>query len=180
MKPHGFGAKGVIDIEFIMAAFLFLGSLSFTMLAIGREFLSFREAAISENYNMEVKNILQLMMFDEGEPADWDAGEIADVKRLGLSSGEKFILDLEKINRLQSLCSRTNPDYEKNYNKVKSLLGVKGDIILDINDVGGAPFLSCRPGVETLSSPKFSSEGYGVVIAGGNKNIVRLSVTVIA
>ncbi len=161
--------KGVVNIEFIMAAFLFLGSISFVMLSIGREFFSFREASVADNYMQENENMLQMLMFDRGYPENWNAG---DVKRLGLSSGEKFILDKNKIDILEGLC-------DSSYEKVKDLLGVMENVIISIKGLDGALYLDCKPAVEALTSTKLLSEGYAVVIIGNDRRIVTVGITTV-
>lgn len=165
-------SKGIVQIEFIMAVFVFLGSISFTTLAIGREFFSIREASISDTSKLRDAAISQILMFDKGFPDGWDALPIENVRRLGLSSDSKFVLNLNKVNRLQTLCNRANPDYSKNYNKIKELLGITGDIILVVEATDGTQFLNCRPAVETLQRPEFPVVAYAVIFQGSNAKIV--------
>lgn len=174
--------KGVIDIEFIIAVFVFLGSISFTTLVIGREFFSIREASVTEAVKLRVNGISQLLLFDRGEPADWET--IADdttlrstIKRLGLASGSIFVMDSNKINRLRSFCDTANPSYNDNYNKIRDLLGVQGDIVLDLTDTEGAQILRCGPSLQSLTRPKLPAEAHAVI--NSNKKIVRFTATLV-
>lgn len=151
--------KGVVDIEFIMAVFVLLGSISFTTLTIGREFFSIREASLSETYKQNSIAIYQMLVFDKGTPEDWwDNVPLSSIKKLGFSSADKLVLDSGKVGRLHTICSTTG-----GYNKVKDILGVQGDIILSIKTLDGMAIMSCKPTLETLSGQKFPAEGYAVI-----------------
>ena len=164
--------KGIVNIEFIMAVFIFLSSISFTTLSIARDFFSIREASFSDTIKLQVTATSQLLLFDRGFPENWETGPVTDVKRLGLSSGNKFILDLNKINALQTFCT-------SNYAKIKDLLNVQGDIILNIKAIDGTQFLDCKPSVESLLRPKFPSEAYAVIVQGNRKQIVKFTTTLV-
>jgi hypothetical protein len=170
--------KAVVDIEYIMAVFVFLASITFITLSISREFLAIREASFSETVKMESFTILELLLFDKGEPEDWHTAPLSNVKRLGLSSGRKFVLDETKLIKLDSDCDVSNPEYELNYAKIKELLGIEADIVLNIQSLDGSEVWDCSPAVESLLRPKFYSHGYGV-IQGSNKIVSLVSALVI-
>lgn len=155
-----------------MAVFIFLGTISFTTLSITRGFFSIREASFSDTSKLQVTATSQLLLFDMGFPGNWETGPITNVKRLGLSSDNKFILDLNKINTMQTFCT-------SNYAKIKDLLGVQGDIILNIKAIDGTQFLDCKPSVESLLRPKFPSEAYAVIVQGDRKHIVKFTTTLV-
>lgn len=163
-------AKGVVDIEFIMAVVVFLGSISFVTLTISREFFSVREAALSETMKLRSNAILQLLLFDRGFPENWESGPIVSVRKLGLSSGNRSIIETNKVSTLNTFCSSA-------YEKVKDILGVKEDIILTIKTLDGSELLNCKPAVETLLRPKFPSEGYAVM--RNTKKIVKFTVMLV-
>ena len=151
--------KGVVNVEFILAVFVFLGTLSFITLTIGRDAIFLRESSFYGNLKTNSIHVSNILIFDKGFPEDWETGPITSIKRLGLSAGEKQSLSKQKIDRLHELCRKIkpdgtpNPDYKTNYEKIKDILSQKGEINLTIKTAG--TILDCSPAVETLLRPKF-------------------------
>ncbi|MBI2076704.1 MAG: hypothetical protein HYT72_05655 [Candidatus Aenigmarchaeota archaeon] len=170
--------KGVVNIEFILSVVVFLGTLSFITLTIGRDSAFLRESSLYDSLKANTIQISNLLAFDKGFPENWETGAITAVRRLGLSSGEKYVLSRQKIDRLQDFCKKSNPDYKKNYEKIKELLGLRGDINLTIATPDGT-LLDCSPAVETLLKPKFSIGRIITVLGATEKKIGEFNITII-
>lgn len=165
--------KGIASIEFILAVFVFLGSITFTTLATGREFFTVREMAATDTIKIRGLQITQLLLFDRGWPQNWEIGPPDNVKRLGLSAGGMLILDNAKLDALNGFCTTFT-----NYNKIRDLLGTETDIIIDARTLDGLQSWHCGPSVETQTRPKFPTEGYAVL--NTNKKIVKFTVILVA
>jgi hypothetical protein len=163
--------KGVLDIEFVLSIFLFLGSISFITILIGRESLALQNSLISENLKSESYQISEILMFDKGSPANWgDPGvTINDIKRLGIFSSD-YVLNSTKLAKLQSLCI-------SDYNSVNEII-TDLNINITVKNIDGTVIYRCEPQIETLRRPKFITQRVGTLDSTGE--IVRLSVTLIA
>lgn len=159
--------KGVLDIEFVLSVFLFLGTVSFITILIGRESVSLQNSAITDNMKSESYQISQLLMFNEGNPKTWESAAKSDIKRIGLSSGQDYVLNEAKLAKLQQLCAG-------DYNFVSGML-TTFNINITVKDDGGEVLYKCMPSFETLRRPKFITERTALL----NNDAVKLEVTVI-
>ncbi len=159
--------KGVLDIEFVLSVFLFLGTISFVTVLIGRESVALQNSAISDNMKSESYQISQILMFDKGSPADWENGPKENIKRVGLSSGENYFLDADKLAMMDALCS-------SDYNFVSGML-TKFHVNIAIKSTNGNVLYNCEPSFETAKRPKFVTERKALL----NNEVVEITVTLI-
>lgn len=159
--------KGILDIEFVLSVFLFLGTISFVTVLIGRESVALQNSAITDNMKSESYQISQILMFDRGSPADWENGAKENIKRIGLSSGEDYSLDADKLNRIDELCG-------SDYNFVNGML-TKFHVNMTIKGTNGEVLYSCGPSFETAKRPKFVTERKALL----SNEVVEMTVTLI-
>lgn len=161
--------KGFLEIEFIISSMVFLSVLVFIMLSISREMPSLEEEAAINSIRANGYVISQLLLFDKGEPQNWgDAG--IDVKRIGLSSGEPYVLGMNKINKLEGFCSSAD-----GYQKLKDMFnGNEVNITIRYAD-GGDIVKSCVPSIEKSTAVRFVMNRFAVT---GDKKILNVTVTV--
>ena len=176
--------KGVVNIEFILSVVVFLGTLSFITLTIGKDSVFLRESSFYDSLKSNTIQTSNLLVFDRGFPETWETVPITAIRRLGLSSGEKYVLSIQKINKLHEFCRKTNPDgtpnifYKTNYEKIKELLSLKVEVNLTLATQDGT-LLDCTPAIETLSRPKFSIGRIVTVLDGVEKKIANFNITII-
>ncbi|MEM7819570.1 MAG: hypothetical protein QXD48_01955 [Candidatus Aenigmatarchaeota archaeon] len=129
------------------------------------------KTSILEDSKSRAYQISEYLIFSEGEPKNWNK---FNVKALGLSSGDFYILDINKINNLRNLCST-------NYERVKEFLGqdYKTDIIMNMTYIDGSILFSCTPKVKTRLRSESSISRAAVVDISGIKYIVKFNVGVI-
>jgi hypothetical protein len=163
-------AKGVIDIEFILAVVVFLSAITFVSYVIIGNVPALHRESLSEDLRSRAYQVSQLLLFDQGEPADWDTNPLS-VQRLGLSTGEAYTISSAKITALATVCG--------DYNNLKSLLSqdFTKDVKISVVDAAGTSLLDCGPAVNTTIIPEFPVVRYAVLQDG--TTIVRLLVSVI-
>lgn len=158
--------KSQVNIEFIISFLVFLVSLSFIILSIVNNYPIFRKEAIKTILISKSFQISHLLIFDTGYPRDWDSG---NVKVIGLSSGQPYLLSSDKIAELN--CNETE------YEKLKKILGLGSkDFIINITLLNGTVLATCHPKVISLSRPKYWIERTAVV--EDSKEIVKINVVV--
>ncbi len=165
------GKKGFLEIEFIISSMVFLSVLVFIMLSISREMPSLEEAAAINSIRANGYVISQLLLLDKGEPQNWGGAGI-EVKRIGLSSGEPYVLDMNKINKLENLCKS---DFQRikdmfNGNEVNITIRYMENCPADCT-----PVKSCGPSIEKTTTVKFVMSRFAVT---NDKKILNVTVTV--
>ncbi len=162
--------KGVIDIEFILSVFVFLGVVVFVTFVIIGNIPVFHREALNENLRARAYQASQLLVFDEGEPSNWDT---SNVRRIGLqvSTGDAYRISRTKITNLATLCN--------DYDRLRSLLvqDVRHDVRINITGSSGQPLLDCGPPVRATLVPEFPITRYAVLDDGTN-TIVMISVSI--
>jgi hypothetical protein len=160
--------KGVIDIEFILSVVLFFGTITFVSFMIISNVPVFHNEAVNDDIRARAYEISQVLMFDEGYPKDWSA---ANVKTIGLSAGEHYILSEDKIASLNALCS-------SNYTLAKNMLGqgFRNEIKITITDSNGAELLTCLPRSRVSGRPEFVISRFATL---PDKRIVKIDVGVL-
>ena len=157
--------KAVIDIEFILAAFLFVSIIVFITISIIRTMPLMQERSLAENLQSTSYQMSELLL-EKGYPENWHTLAIDSVARIGLESDD-YVLDPNKVSRLSALCT-TPGDYEKLRAKIMNT-----DFIIVIN--GSTEILNCEPPVLSLRRPKFVTERHAIY----NGNIVDVTVVVL-
>jgi hypothetical protein len=131
-------SKGILDIEFILSVFVFVSTVSFVVImAVISNIPLLQQLSVTEDLRSRNYQISEKILFTEGSPSNWDSNTVTSI---GLSTGQMYALDLNKINNLSILCTN-------NYNRVKNLLGLdyENEMILNISYIDGSQILSCRP-----------------------------------
>jgi hypothetical protein len=134
-------SKGIVDIEFMVSIIVFLTVLTYVTFAVINLLPRLHQESFDQDIKSKVFQISELLMFNEGEPADWQTKPLLDdVKRFGFSSGGNYSMDVSKITKFDQYCSA-------NYAKVKDLLGLDytNDILVDIKIVGNGAISQCHP-----------------------------------
>lgn len=161
--------KGVADVEFILSVVIFLTVTTFVTFAIVSKIPNFRSDAYSEDLRDRVYSISELLLFDNGYPADWDQNT---VKRVGLSTGEKYIISNSKATSLNALCGT-----ESGYQKLRSLLSLDNlDVFISVIDSTNRELVRCVPSAVSTVQPKFEITRFGVLDTTGD--IIRVIVSV--
>ena len=156
--------KAVLDIEWILGAFLFLTTISFIILFISNNLTSLQEQSAAGNLRSESYQTSSLLLLDEGYPKNWNA---ADVERIGLSTSRPYILNTTKINNLKTLC-------QNDYQKIRKLFG--NDVIISVDYLDGNNMMNCTPSVISVARPLFVT---GRVAVLDDNKIVKLDVSIL-
>ncbi|MBI4171089.1 MAG: hypothetical protein HY514_05295 [Candidatus Aenigmarchaeota archaeon] len=134
--------KGTLDIEFIISVLVFMTTITIVSISIINNFPKLHQEIFSQDLKAKSFQISELLMFDRGEPTNWDTLPVTSVKRLGLSNGTKYDISPEKVSALQGYCTAGN------YAGVKDLLGLdfRNDVSIEVRDIDlGTVVLDCRP-----------------------------------
>lgn len=161
--------RGILDIEFVLSITLFLSVIVFVSFVITGNIPVFHGESVNEDLRARSYQISQLLMFDQGQPANWNP---SNVQRIGLSTGTAYNLSSTKVSNLASLCSGVS-----GYNNVRSLLSLdtRNDVRISIVDEAGAARVNCSRSRTTIFS-EFPIVRFGVLDTG---QLVRLTVSVI-
>jgi hypothetical protein len=155
--------KGVVNVEFILALLVFVTTLVFITTATLSSIPNIHEQAISEKLKTNIYSVSEIIMFDKGYPENWDS---TTVQKIGLSSGQPYILSIDKINNLSELC-------RNDYQKMLSALNLENyNIIINITRDDGTNILYCKPRAVTMIRPTFYMKRTAVV----ENNIATLEV----
>ncbi|MBS3054230.1 MAG: hypothetical protein J4431_01710 [Candidatus Aenigmarchaeota archaeon] len=136
--------KGMLDIEFILAIAIFIGTASFILLTINSQIPFLEEKSDFNNIIAESYRISDMLAYGSGTHG-WEtliAGRPEDVEMIGLSSGRRFYLSREKLNALHGLC---NPPVAANFVKLESMLASGGGAGIQVTDRSGNALVSCPP-----------------------------------
>ncbi|MBI2578566.1 MAG: hypothetical protein HYW26_02530 [Candidatus Aenigmarchaeota archaeon] len=148
--------KGVVNIEFIISVLVFLGTVFFLIISVANNVPQFHEGSLVSSLRSRSFSMSEALLLDEGAPKNWNSG---NVKRIGLSTPEKYVISMQKINALKGMCS-------DNYNNVRDL--VTGDpnfaVVINITNVEtNEVYVYCAPPVATLVLPQSLVKRYGVL-----------------
>ncbi len=157
--------KAATDIEFILSAFVFLGTVVFVSMSVVRVLPTLQERSLSENLQSTSYQISDLIL-GKGYPENWHTLDIDSVSYIGLESSD-YVLDSAKVSRVAELCS--NPS---DYNKLREKM-MNNDFIIVIN--GSTEILNCEPPILSLLRPRFVTVRHAIY----NGNPVDLSVVIL-
>ncbi len=169
--------RGFIEVEFIISVMLFLTVIVFIVVSISREIPSLENRANIDNIRANGYAVSQLLLFDKGEPQDWGALAGYDkIRRIGLSSGEPYILSMNKINKLENFCR--DMGYQNlmamfNQNEINITVKYLGDCLADCSLVMSCGIGSKRPDNAT-SNVKFIINRFGVA----DNRIVNVTIAI--
>ena len=158
--------KAVIRIEFFFSVFLFLGSIFFISLSIGKEVTTLENKIKSENLKSKSYELSEILLFDKGYPENWNEVNDTEIKRIGFSEGNYFLSE-QKLQKLQNLC-------DTNYTFVNNLL-TDHYINITVKNIDDDVLYKCEPKIETLIQPKFVTQRIGIL----NGELVKILITLI-
>src|SRR3989338_7711745 len=139
--------KGAIDIEFLLAAFLFLTTIVFITFSIIGKIPVLQEKSLSENLQSTSYQLSELLL-TEGYPENWNTvTDLDQVGYIGLESKSDHILEPSKVLKLNNICS-----ISANYKKLREKM-LNYDFIIKITD-GTTTLIECNPPVISLTRPK--------------------------
>jgi hypothetical protein len=175
--------KGIADVEFILSTMIFLGIITFVTFNIVSNIPGLRDTAMTETLHVRAYEVSQLLLFDQGLSCtsgtcttDWYGAPTADVKRMGLSAGERYLLDKRKIAAMQAIC---NADYKT----IRTAFGDKiFDLRLNMTDSAGDQLLACGPPLIRTSRSETKITRFAVLYdpaSPQNRDIVKLEVNVL-
>lgn len=159
--------KGIIDIEYLLAIAVFLTTISFVTIIIMSNVPLFHREAVSEDLRARAYQISELLLFDRGDPVNWDQ---VNVNRIGLSTGTRYKLSSLNIVALKELCTA-------NYQRVKNLLGqdYRTDVLIEVTDQDDNLLARCMPASVTTVRPNFQITRFAAL---DNGKIAKLTVSV--
>lgn len=158
--------KGIVNIEFVLSVMVFLSTVSFVTFVIINNIPTMHHEAVSDHIKARAYEISHMLIFDTGNPANWDE---SNVRKIGLSSGKPYELSSEKITNLNDLCSNS-PSW------IKTMLTEPG-IFVDIKIKNIKNNLQLTPDCSiNETGVKFMITRFALV----GSDIARVEVTVIA
>lgn len=108
--------KAQINLEYIVSLTLFVTLAVYIAFQLVQRTPAYLKALHSEYIRSEAYQLSELLINTPGEPSDWEIKSVERIKRFGLSGGKMNLLSMDKINRLDSICT--------NYEDVASRLGI--------------------------------------------------------
>ncbi|HLD39500.1 MAG TPA: hypothetical protein VJB05_04280 [archaeon] len=171
--------KGFAEIEFVISVFVFITTVSFVTSIVISNMPLFHGASISDTLKAKSWQYSEMLLLDEGAPANWQTLPFDEVNRIGLSTIERYVLDKDKIDMLAAMCS------DPGYTSIKIMLGldIRNDIIieasyLDDSPVTGGSKTVCGPSTITQIRPRFQTVRFGV-LNDADRTIIRVKVIII-
>ena len=156
--------KGVFDIEWILGSIVFLTTVSFIVILISTNLSILNDRAAADNLRSESFQSSLILVFDKGYPSNWN---YTNVQRIGLSTGNPYVLDSVKINNLITLC-------QTNYAKIRQFFN--NDVGISMDYVNGGNIINCSAPVISLSRPKFVTSRTAVL---DDDSMVKIEFTVV-
>jgi len=127
-----------VNIEFIISAGIFAVSIIYVVSVILNSLPSYHEIMINEVLKSKPYQISEAILLSEGEPKNWNEHDINQVSSIGLSTSEPYVLDKNKLEKLNETCNN-------NYEKVKEILGQNlTDVIIKIEKLDGTLLVDCE------------------------------------
>lgn len=135
--------KAIVNVEFIVSVVIFLVVIVFVMINTFNLLPIFHGETVSEDAKSKLYQFSELLL-DEGYPTNWST-DATNTKRFGLSSGEKYVLNPNKISVLNNLCETND-----GYGKIRDSFG-ENDIKIVVERLDGTKILDCEPKIKQLS-----------------------------
>jgi len=98
---------GQIRVEFIFGIIIFAILITFIITQTNTLFSSLLTDSRSDNLKAKAANAIKILVEDKGDPQNWDAMPVSDVKRTGLVYNQPYNLSKNKILNLSYNCSNT-------------------------------------------------------------------------
>ncbi len=144
--------RGITNIEFLVAVFVFLTTITFIAFSIIGNIPLLHGRASADNIRSVTYQFSEQLVFDKGlkESDGTDAWTAIDVARVGLSKGTRYNISRFKIDELGKLCASP-----AGYQRFSQLLGGDFDISVDVKFNGTSVNL-CKPAVSSTVRNEFS------------------------
>ena len=160
--------KGVVNIEFIFSVFIFTVTIIFVLISLASSLAPLHKDAVTDSVRSKVYQMSELLLFDEGDPKNWQAiPSINSINRIGLSTGEKYSISQGKITKLQALCNTNYADVVKRFFGDESLR-----LEIEITNSAGLEILDCG----VVGNPQFSIKRTAFI--DSTKEIVEINIAV--
>ena len=96
--------KGMAEIEFILSVFVFITTVSFVTSIVISNMPLFHSTSTSDTLKAKSWQYSEMLLLDEGDPANWQTLPFDEVNRIGLSTGKRYVIDQDKITKLAAFC----------------------------------------------------------------------------
>lgn len=165
--------KAVVNVEFFVSVIVFVSTIFFLIISIVSVIPQFHEGSALISLRSRSFAVSEALLLDEGAPRNWDSASAGSIKRIGLSTKEKYVLSLKKIDKLKAMC---DADYENVRNLVagdpKYAVTIK---VTDVDTDPENPYMECAPSAISAVLPKSVIRRYAV-LENGNKVILEIGV----
>jgi len=139
-KENSLKNKGQVNIPFTLSLFIFVGLTIYLISSIISYHTTHSEAIKSDVLYSKAYSISELLIKDEGYPANWKEDNF---NRIGLAS-EPYSLNSSKLVELEKICNSTNIT---NIKKLRESFGlVDENFNIEINYINGTPVGNYFPG----------------------------------
>lgn len=131
--------KGQVNIPFTLSLFVFVGLTIYLISSIIGYHPSHSEAIKSDVLYSKAYSISELLIKDEGYPANWNENNF---RRIGFAS-EPYLLNSSKIIELEKICNSTNIT---NIKKLRESFGLMDENLnVEIKYLNGTGIGECFP-----------------------------------
>ncbi|MBI2546962.1 MAG: hypothetical protein HYW23_00765 [Candidatus Aenigmarchaeota archaeon] len=99
--------KGQLSADFYVALIIFIGFLSYVTFQMFQTVPANANTLKDESLRIDAYQISELLINDGGQPNDWNARQISDVQRIGLSDASRNLTNLisrAKLDQLKNIC----------------------------------------------------------------------------
>ncbi len=171
--------KGIVEVEFIISVFVFITTISFVAAMIVGNIPLFHDSAVAEGIKSKSHQYSELLLFDEGYPRDWNGEIIDDIYRFGFSTGKRYFIDINKLDKMNQICNSPG-----GYNATKNRLGMnyRNEIKIEATYMDNSPVIGTSSVIcEHPGGSNIRHQFHTVRLAVLNSTItpmIRLKVTV--
>lgn len=132
--------KGDTNIEFILSVGTFLIIIAFLSFHILSFAPTFHLHSVSNIIQCKSFQVSEMLIMNEGSPSNWNTKGMSEVNKIGLTTGEEYVLNKNKITKLQNWC-------DTNYRNVTDLLNIdyRMSVIINMTDIDENSIMLCAP-----------------------------------
>jgi len=136
--------KGLFNVEYLTVLILFIIFSTYFTFRMMEQKPAYTAEVQREIFRAESYRLSEMLVDDAGEPANWQTLAEGSIKRIGLSDETKNVTNLVSEAKLQAM--KTICIVNKEYAKVKALVGGQHDFSLVRIGSNGVPETVCWPG----------------------------------
>ena len=126
--------KGLTSIEFVFATVVFVSTLAFILVLIINTVPELHHESLSDSLKTQTYALSDVLLFEKGVPDEWTT---ETVQMLGLSQGERYVLDARKVESFRQLCTTDTQSLE-------TLLSLdQKQIVVEIASLDGTIIARC-------------------------------------